>query len=520
MADRKITDLTALAAGSQATGDLLTIVDVSEGAAADKNKKITVESLFKGIPENVGIGTASPSAKLHVNSGTTNTCATFESTDAGAAINLTDSEARSTIEQNGSTLSIIADTDASDASSNIRLKVDNSTKLIVDSSGNVGIGVTNPSSYYQHGDNLVVGNSGASSGITIRTGNVNQGILAFADGTTGGSQQYAGYVIYSHNDEAMMFATGATERMRIDSSGRLLIGATASTHSDAQARLQVHSAGASNIVIARNDSTISAGNTIGMLQFYGNDGGTYQQCAEIRCDADLNHNNNDKPSRLVFGTTANGASSSTERMRIDSSGNVGINEASPDSTLHVTGPTSGTILTLDRAGSYSWKIGQSSGSDLTFTGDTNERMRMLAGGGITFNGDTAAANALNDYEEGTATIATFTGNSTGSNNVSGSYVKIGTKVFCTGSAIISGSTDSSITGVFFSLPFSRKSGTGVNGNITAVSIRSGSRPIFGEQTLGVSYAYGGDDALKDTITIGSYGYGVAVQISYSYVAAT
>ena len=59
MADRKITDLTALAAGSQATGDLLPIVDVSEGAAADKNKKITVESLFKGIPGNVGIGTSS-----------------------------------------------------------------------------------------------------------------------------------------------------------------------------------------------------------------------------------------------------------------------------------------------------------------------------------------------------------------------------------------------------------------------------------------------------------------------------
>ena len=42
MADRKITDLTALAAGSQATGDLLTIVDVSEGAAADKNKKLSL----------------------------------------------------------------------------------------------------------------------------------------------------------------------------------------------------------------------------------------------------------------------------------------------------------------------------------------------------------------------------------------------------------------------------------------------------------------------------------------------
>lgn len=74
MADRKITDLTALAAGSQATGDLLTIVDVSEVAAADKNKKITVESLFNGIPSNVGIGTTATQQALTIdvnNSGTT-----------------------------------------------------------------------------------------------------------------------------------------------------------------------------------------------------------------------------------------------------------------------------------------------------------------------------------------------------------------------------------------------------------------------------------------------------------------
>jgi len=66
MADRKITELTALAAGSQATGDLLTIVDISEGAAADKNKKMTMESLFKGIPGNVGIGVSNPAATLHL----------------------------------------------------------------------------------------------------------------------------------------------------------------------------------------------------------------------------------------------------------------------------------------------------------------------------------------------------------------------------------------------------------------------------------------------------------------------
>ena len=49
MADRKITDLTALTA--PASTDVLPIVDVSEATAADKNKKITVQELFKGAPD-------------------------------------------------------------------------------------------------------------------------------------------------------------------------------------------------------------------------------------------------------------------------------------------------------------------------------------------------------------------------------------------------------------------------------------------------------------------------------------
>ena len=60
MANRKISDLTALTA--TAVGDLLPIVDISEATPADKNKKITVEKLFQGIPGNVGIGTSAPGA--------------------------------------------------------------------------------------------------------------------------------------------------------------------------------------------------------------------------------------------------------------------------------------------------------------------------------------------------------------------------------------------------------------------------------------------------------------------------
>ena len=65
---------------------------------------------------------------------------------------------------------------------------------------------------------------------------------------------------------------------------------------------------------------------------------------------------------------------------------------------------------------------------------TSERMRMLSGGGITFNGDTATANALDDYEEGTFTpaYAHTSGGSFTHNIQLGRYTKIGRVVHCTG----------------------------------------------------------------------------------------
>jgi|DEB0MinimDraft_6_1074348.scaffolds.fasta_scaffold93960_2 hypothetical protein len=71
-----------------------------------------------------------------------------------------------------------------------------------------------------------------------------------------------------------------------------------------------------------------------------------------------------------------------------------------------------------------------SGNNMRFTVDASERMRLTSDG-LTFNGDTAAANALNDYEEGTFT-PTFTGASTAGSITyvvqDGRYVKIGKQV--------------------------------------------------------------------------------------------
>ena len=61
---------------------------------------------------------------------------------------------------------------------------------------------------------------------------------------------------------------------------------------------------------------------------------------------------------------------------------------------------------------------------MSFSTNATERMRILSSGGLTFNGDTAAANALDDYEEGTWT-PTGNNNFNGISNADGAYVKVG-----------------------------------------------------------------------------------------------
>jgi len=69
---------------------------------------------------------------------------------------------------------------------------------------------------------------------------------------------------------------------------------------------------------------VQNGDALGDCQFYGADGVQYILGASVKAEVDGTPGTNDMPGRLVFSTTADGASTVTERMRIDSSGNVGI----------------------------------------------------------------------------------------------------------------------------------------------------------------------------------------------------
>lgn len=130
----------------------------------------------------------------------------------------------------------------------------------------------------------------------------------------------------------------------------------------------------------------------------------------------------------------------TDTLFIDSSENrVGIGTSLPRSELDIdggsetqirlqtanTGSTTsdGLLISLDSAANASGYFWNYENAPTIFGTNNSERMRILAGGGLTFNGDTAAANALDDYEEGTWTPTTP--HVTLISNTTARYIKIG-----------------------------------------------------------------------------------------------
>jgi hypothetical protein len=92
--------------------------------------------------------------------------------------------------------------------------------MSIDSSGRVGIGVE-PSVFNGNGDNLVLSSS-SHTGLTIDATSSTNSSIHFADGADG-NEAYRGYLVYEHSSDSMQFGTSSSERMRIESDGKIRV---------------------------------------------------------------------------------------------------------------------------------------------------------------------------------------------------------------------------------------------------------------------------------------------------------
>jgi len=373
-------------------------VGISTGGTArltiDSNGNVDIDSntLYVDATNNrVGLGTSSPGYRLTVVDNSSGVQGRFESSStSGTTLGFLNTATNGRNYRIGSNyvtgngeFAIYDDTAAA-------------SRLFINSSGSVGIGTTTVT------DKLTLAHSDAT-GITFKatgTDGATSAKITFED-TAGGT---GGVLTFDHNDNSFKIATaGTTERARIDSSGRLLVG-TSSTSGNADAQTALiqtignssasFQGGRINIGRAEFSANITSGEQLGGIYFSDAQSGTY---GVIECVADGTGGSNDFPGRLVFSTTADGASSPTERMRIRNDGSILIQQTALSSAsdgcyfnantpanfhqllCHSTATSSLANLYLNRQGS--------DGTLIDFRqADTTEGSVSVSGTTVSFNG--------------------------------------------------------------------------------------------------------------------------------------
>ena len=260
----------------------------------------------------VGIGTTSPTGKLEI---------AATGTNAAPHIKLVeDSDTREfNIYNDGSGNGhlVLADSDDDTPDTEIVLadngviqfKTGNTERMTITADGNLGLGDNSPANF----SGYVVASLADSTGAILdfkTTGS--EGVFARIQGAVNN-----GLFITNEQNYPIALNTNATERMRVTGAGKVIIGDTAS-HVDDLLQIETPASGGGHgIQIRRNDSNGDQG--IGRIMF-GNNNDTDLATVSAITDGQADS------ARLVFSTQTT-SGSSTERMRITSTGLVQMNGA-------------------------------------------------------------------------------------------------------------------------------------------------------------------------------------------------
>jgi hypothetical protein len=285
-------DGTVIGGSSAAAGTFTTFTSTGIDDNATSTA-ITIDS-----SENVGIGTASPSQKMHINVPSGPVFLQVSSGSSDGFFGYDSDSGNQTLQ--------------SDTGLHFTTGASFTERMRIDASGNVGIGTTSPSEL------LHIAESTGTS--TLRSQNDSGSFYFGIDNSTGGTFSTGNYsrVVYSGGAYPMVFATNNAERMRIDSSGNVGIGTASPGYPlDVVGSMRIRHADSDDFATIIGPSNRT-----------------------LRIDIDANGDTDS----FVVRDLRDGS----ERFRVQADGNVGIGTSSPSTPLAVTATTTGAILTLDK----------------------------------------------------------------------------------------------------------------------------------------------------------------------------
>jgi hypothetical protein len=277
--------------------------------------------------------------------------------------------------------------------------------------GKVGIGTTSPTRSLEvavgvtsNNGILVTGNNSPGILITETSGSVNLNLVNDAN---------SAYIGTSSNHPVVL-RTNNTERVRLDTSGRFLVGTSSGravgfTSLQAPVQVETTTAAAYTAVNNTNDANgcyvsiaktrgTSAGavtavqnnDELGAIRISGSDGTGFVVGAQIIAAVDGTPGTNDLPTRLTFSTTADGASSPTERMRITSGGDFlfgkTTNVASDNGAIIGTLGQSFSVASQGFQGNGFHRNGNDGGIIGFFQDGTQEGSISVSGTTVSYNG--------------------------------------------------------------------------------------------------------------------------------------
>ena len=484
--------------------------------STQNSSAVLTEAMRIDSSGNIGIGTSAPVSRLNV--------ITAVGTDASQFSDNTNYTLA--VRSGGAATALLTGT----VGSALAFGTNNTEKMRLDSSGNLGIGTSAPRAALSISRSTSTASVAASASIVLSNRNttLNGGIAGgiFIDTYRDvADPQYTGGIWFTRTSQVSNFSSSSdivfgaattvdanqlpAERMRINSSGNVGIGT-----STPQAKLAVATASSTGSFVSNFANHLAVGPNVGTVDGSGLGLGfnTTTDQSEI---VSIAPNVAWKPLAIYSSGVVFNAVSGVEAMRITSSGNVGIGTSAPTAQLHINNAANATLLlqsggagapiiSLNTTGVGQQRITANTGSvqNMAFEVASSERMRIDASGNV----------GIGNTPSGTYKLQ-VTGAAYASSMVLGAALPVasggtgvttstgtGSTVLSTAPALSGATLNDGYTEEVFAVTGTTPALSPTNGSIQTWTLTASSTPTAGTWAAGQSMTLMIDDGTAYTVT--------------------